>query len=246
MIPPAPCSWSWPARLDRLPRAMPRFCADLRQQDKGRRYRELAGLHAAIPGEDDLSHFRRRVGRRGHRGRFGRLCRPLPGLWPDHGRTPRHGWPAGALLLPLQGLCLLQSGLPAAPVGRGQSARALPTTGKRTKRRIRCPFPEVVQKVRQATTKQGKPREPKWPSWRSTMDPQTASRRRPSALELLSLPTDQLPPLRIQWSHLTKARRESSGPAKVLHLEARVGYHIDNKNPDRTRLRLPAPNDHQY
>jgi hypothetical protein len=37
------------------------FCADLRQQEKGRRDRELAGLHAAIPGEDDLSHFRRRV-----------------------------------------------------------------------------------------------------------------------------------------------------------------------------------------
>ena len=33
-----------------------RFCADLRQQEKGRRYRELAGLHAAIPGEDDLSY----------------------------------------------------------------------------------------------------------------------------------------------------------------------------------------------
>ena len=38
-----------------------RFCADLRQQEKGRRSRELAGLHEAIPGEDDLSHFRRRV-----------------------------------------------------------------------------------------------------------------------------------------------------------------------------------------
>ena len=37
------------------------FGADLRQQDKGRRYREIAGLHEAIPGEDDLSHFRRRV-----------------------------------------------------------------------------------------------------------------------------------------------------------------------------------------
>jgi hypothetical protein len=38
------------------------FCADLHQQDTGRRYRELAGLHDAIPGEDDLSHFRHRVG----------------------------------------------------------------------------------------------------------------------------------------------------------------------------------------
>jgi len=39
-----------------------RFCDDLHQADKGRRYRELAGLHDAIPGEDDLCHFRYRVG----------------------------------------------------------------------------------------------------------------------------------------------------------------------------------------
>ncbi len=30
--------------------------------DKGRRYRELAGLHTQLPSEGDLSHFRRRVG----------------------------------------------------------------------------------------------------------------------------------------------------------------------------------------
>jgi hypothetical protein len=39
-----------------------RFCDDLRHPDKGRRYRELAGLHEAIPGDDDLSHVRYRVG----------------------------------------------------------------------------------------------------------------------------------------------------------------------------------------
>jgi len=39
-----------------------RFCDDLQQADKGRRYRELAGLHDRIPGEDDLCHFRYRVG----------------------------------------------------------------------------------------------------------------------------------------------------------------------------------------
>src|SRR3989449_716987 len=39
-----------------------RFCDDLHQPDKGRCYRELAGLHDAIPGEDDLWHFRSRVG----------------------------------------------------------------------------------------------------------------------------------------------------------------------------------------
>jgi hypothetical protein len=37
------------------------FCHDLPQRDKGRRYRQLAGLHDAIPGEDDLCHFRSRI-----------------------------------------------------------------------------------------------------------------------------------------------------------------------------------------
>jgi hypothetical protein len=38
------------------------FCRDLHDSDKGRRYRQLAGLHGAIPGEDDLCHFRHRMG----------------------------------------------------------------------------------------------------------------------------------------------------------------------------------------
>jgi hypothetical protein len=37
------------------------FCRDLHDSDKGRRYRQLAGLHDAVPGEDDLCHFRYRV-----------------------------------------------------------------------------------------------------------------------------------------------------------------------------------------
>src|SRR5215470_213843 len=38
------------------------FCGDLHQSDKGWRYRDLAGLHAQLPGQDDLCHFRYRVG----------------------------------------------------------------------------------------------------------------------------------------------------------------------------------------
>jgi len=37
-------------------------CAALRQQDTGHRSRAIAGLHAAIPGADELRHVRRRVG----------------------------------------------------------------------------------------------------------------------------------------------------------------------------------------
>jgi len=38
------------------------FCSALHQADKGRRYRELAGLHDHVPGQDDCCHFRSRVG----------------------------------------------------------------------------------------------------------------------------------------------------------------------------------------
>jgi hypothetical protein len=38
------------------------FCRDLHDRDKGRRYRQLAGLHDAVVGEDDLSNFRSRIG----------------------------------------------------------------------------------------------------------------------------------------------------------------------------------------
>jgi hypothetical protein len=38
------------------------FCSALHQADKGRRYRELAGLHDPVPGQDDFCHFRSRVG----------------------------------------------------------------------------------------------------------------------------------------------------------------------------------------
>ena len=37
------------------------FCRDLHDRDKGRRYRQLAGLHEHVPGEDDLCHFRSRI-----------------------------------------------------------------------------------------------------------------------------------------------------------------------------------------
>jgi hypothetical protein len=38
------------------------FCDDLEQADKGRCYRDLAGLDEAIPGQDSFNHFRKCVG----------------------------------------------------------------------------------------------------------------------------------------------------------------------------------------
>src|SRR4029434_3633451 len=38
------------------------FCRAVPDSDKARRYRQLAGLHGPVPGEDDLSNFRYRIG----------------------------------------------------------------------------------------------------------------------------------------------------------------------------------------
>ena len=54
--------------------------------------------------------------------------------------------------------------------------------------------------------------------------------------ELLALPPAQLPPLRITWSRLTKGPQgELWGccPKVPSDLEAKVGYHIDNKDPNQ-------------
>jgi hypothetical protein len=38
------------------------FCRDLHDSAQGHRYRQLAGLHGPVPGQDDLCHFRYRIG----------------------------------------------------------------------------------------------------------------------------------------------------------------------------------------
>jgi hypothetical protein len=214
-----------------------RFCADLRQQDKGRRYRELAGLHEAIPGEDDLSHFRRRVGAEA----IEAALAVFVGLFRDFGLITGELLSTDGQLEPsysrFKGCAYCSQTcqqLRLDEASRQELCRQLQSGAKRLE--LRCPFPEVIQKVRQATTKQGKPREPQVALLEIDYGPadriKTAGAQQ--LAELLSLPTDQLPPLRIQWSHLTKSPQgELWGrcPKVPSDLEARVGYHIDNQNP---------------
>lgn len=216
-----------------------RFCADLRQQDKGRHYRDLAGLHAAIPGEDDLSHFRRRVGAEA----IEAALAVFVGLFRDFGLITGELLATDGQLEPsysrFKGCAYFGQAcreLPLDAADRQALGRQLQAGAKRLE--LCCPFPEVVQKVRQATAKQGKPREPKvalleiepLPAARAT----TAGQQKLS--ELLSLPADQLPPLRIKWSRLTQGPQgELWGccPKVPSDLEAKVGYHIDNKDPQQ-------------
>lgn len=213
------------------------FCEELRQQEKGRRYREIAGLHDAIPGEDDLSNFRRRV----DSAAIEAALAVFVGLFRDFGLI------TGALLSTDGQLepsysrfkgcaygCQDCQQFPVDTASHQELCRQLQAGAKRLE--IRCPFPEVVQKVLNATSKKGKPHEPTvalleieyLPAASST----TAGNQQLS--ELLSLPQDPLPPLRIKWSHLKKGPQGElwgSCPKVPSDLEAKVGYHIDNKNP---------------
>ena len=217
-----------------------RFCADLRQQDKGRRSRELAGLHEAIPGEDDLSHFRRRVGAEaieaalavfvGLFQAFGLITGEL--LSTDGQLEPSYSRFKGCAYF-----CQACQQLPLDEASRDELARQLQAGAKRLE--LRCPFPEVVKKVLHATTKKGKPREPKVALLEIEYEPADSAKTagHQQLAELLSLPTDHLPPRRIKWSHLSRGPQgELWGrcPKVPSDLEANVGYHIDTKAPPKT------------
>jgi hypothetical protein len=215
------------------------FCADLRQQDKGRHYRELAGLHEAIPGEDDLSHFRRRVGAEA----IEAALAVFVGLFRDFGLITGELLATDGQLEPsysrFKGCAYFSQAcrqLPLDEADRQELGRQLQGGAQRLK--LRCPFPEVVQKVLRATTKQGTLREPTVALL--AIEELPANRAKTAEhqwlCECLSLPPDQLPPLRIKWSHLTQGPQgELWGccPKVPSDLEAKVGYHIDNKDPQR-------------
>ena len=139
-----------------------RFCADLRQQEKGRRYRDLAGVHTSIPGEDDLSYFRRRV----DAAAIEAALAVFVGLFREFGlitgellSTDGQLEPSYSRFKACAYFCPDCQQLTLEAADRDELGRQLQAGAKRLE--IRCPFPEVVQKVRQATTKQGTPREPK-------------------------------------------------------------------------------------
>lgn len=216
------------------------FCADLRQQEKGRRYRDLSGLHAAIPGEDDLCNFRRRVDAQAIETAlavFVGLFRAFGLIKGELLSTDGQLEPSYARFKGCAYGCQDCRQFPVPESNRQELCRQLQAGAKRLE--LLCPFPEVVHKVRQATTKKGLPREPKVPlldiEYLPANSAETAGSQHLS--ELLSLPQDQLPPLRIKRSHLTKGPQGElwgNCPKVPSDLEAKVGYHIDTKDPQKT------------
>ena len=219
-----------------------RCWADLRQQDKGRRSRDLAGVHTALPGADDLSSCRRRVEAAAiaaalavFGGRF-RACGLSTGalLATDGQREPSCARVKGCADGCPDGQQLPLAAADRDALGRQRHAGA-------TRLALRGPVPAVVHKVRQATTTQGTPREPTVALLEIESPPaervKTTGAQPRSAR--LSLPIAQRPPRRLTWSHLTTGppgERWGRGPQVPADVEARVGSHIDHQAPHTTAL----------
>lgn len=213
------------------------FCADLRQQDKGRRYRELAGLHAAMPGEDDLSYFRRRVGGEAIEAAlavFVGLCRAFGLITGELLATDGQLDPSSSRVKGCAYFSPACRQLPLEEADRHALGRQLQAGAKRLE--LRCPFPEVVHKVLHAPTKQGTPRAPQVALLEVEDGPAESATTagHQQRAERLSLPPAQLPPLRVKWSRLTQGPQGELGgccPPVPADLAARVGSHIDPKDP---------------
>jgi hypothetical protein len=184
-----------------------RFCADLHQQDKGRRYRALAGLGDAIPGEDDLSNFRKRFGAQAIEVTMAvvvELFRTFGLLKGELVSTDGQLEPCYSRLKGCAYACEGCQALPLDEASRQELGRQLHNGAQRLQ--LIRPFPDVVAKVRQATTKKGMPTDPKVALLEIEAAPtDQASPQDPQHVAtLLSLPEDQVPDLRLQWCRLRR------------------------------------------
>jgi hypothetical protein len=216
------------------------FCDDLHQSDKGRRYRLLAGLHDHIPGEDDLCTFRSRVG--------DEVIHQIMAVAVD--LVHRFGLMKGELLSTDGQVEPSYSRYKGCPYAcEGCHAFRIDEAGRQALRdqwhsgakrlQLTCPFPDLVDQVRQATGKKGTPKDPKVALLEmEVVEPRQASGQdRQQVATLLGLPPDEVPALRLQWCHLHQSLQGDllgCCPKVPSDLEAKVGYHIDTKDPTKT------------
>lgn len=219
-----------------------RFCHDLHQADKGRRYRELAGLHDAIPGEDDLCHFRYRVGAEAIEKTMAAvvaLCRSFGLITGELLSTDGQLEPSYSRYKGCTYACEGCRSFRIDEAGQQELRHQCQSGAKRLQ--LTCPFPEVVDKVRQATAKQGTPKDPKVALIEIE---DVADRPAPSSdchqiATLLGLPEDEVPAVRLTWCHMSQGPQgELLGrcPKVPSDLEAKVGYHMDTKDPSKKEL----------
>jgi hypothetical protein len=213
------------------------FCGDLDQADKGRCYRELAGLDEAIPGQDSFSNFRKRVGH----SVVDHTIAIMVQLFTDFGLIKGEILSTDGQLEPTYSrfkgcayACPDCQELPIDEASRHELAEQLQSGSQRLE--MLCPFPEVVDKVRQATAKTGDPKDPQVPLLEVEPLPpdQISSKSHPKLAALLGVPQDQLPPVRLKWSHLSlspSGELRARCPKVPSDLDAGVGYHVDTQNP---------------
>lgn len=212
-------------------------CGDLHQADKGHHYRELAGLHDHIPGQDDLCHFRYRVGDAVvHQTlavvvellhTFGLITGEL--LSTDGQLEPSYARSKGCTYA-----CERCHAFRIDEAGRQVLRGQLHSGAKRLQ--LTCPFPDVVTKVREATTKKGNPHDPKVSllEIEDVANGAASSADRQQVATRLGLPQDEVPPVRLSGCRLSRGPQgELLGncPKVPSDLDAKVGYHVDNKNP---------------
>jgi hypothetical protein len=215
------------------------FCSDLHQADKGRRYRELAGLHDHVPGQDDFCHFRYRVGDAVVHKTLAVMVELLSTFGLIKGEllsTDGQLEPTYARYKGCPYACEGCQQFPVDEAGQQELRDQLHSGAKRLQ--LTCPFPEVVDKVRETTAKKGHPRAPKVAllAIENVPDGAAANADRQQVATLLGLPEDQVPPLRLTGCHVRQTPQGAlSGtcPKVPSDLEAKVGYHVDNKNPSK-------------
>jgi hypothetical protein len=215
------------------------FCRDLHDRDKGRRYRQLAGLHDRVPGEDDLCKFRYRIGDQvidqimavavDFFSHFGLIQGEL--LSTDGQLEPSYSRYKGCTYAveDCQAFTLSEA-------DRQALGEQFQSGAKRLE--LICPFPETVAKVREATAKKGTPKDPKVTLLEIETVPQdkTSTAQGQHVAKLLGLSPDEVPPLHIKWCHLRQgATGELIGncPKMPSDLDAKIGVHSDTQHPDQ-------------
>jgi hypothetical protein len=216
-----------------------RFCEDLHQADTGRRYRELAGFPTAIPGEDDLRNVRSRVGADAIEATLAvlvELCRTFGLITGELLATDGQLAPSCSRDTGCTDACQDCQALRLDETAKQALREQLQRGAKRLQ--LPCPFPAVVDQVRQATATTGTPNDPKVALLEiadASKTPASPQDRQQVAM-LLGLPADQVPDLRLKWCHLRQ------GPQGALlgccskvpsDLEASVGYHSDTQEPTK-------------
>jgi hypothetical protein len=215
------------------------FCRDLHDRDKGRRYRQLAGLHEHVPGEDDLCHFRYRIG--------DAVIDQITAVAVDF--LSHFGLIKGELLSTdgqleasysrYKGCTYACEGCQALHLSEAdRQALGEQLQGGAKRLQLTCPFPEVVDKVREATAKKGRPKDPKVAllEIESVAENQASCASRQHVAELLGLSQDDVPPLRMKWCHLSQGESGEligSCPKMPSDLEAKIGVHMDTQHPDQ-------------